>query len=467
MDPKAEKPLVSSDLNVVDITDQEKETNPEETSEEKPAPEEENKDNKNGSKSTETEGASPDKTAAPNMEDLRVLLEQLPYVKLEERGKLLFLSGWTRGDKERELLDRILKRWPDVLDLTGADAGDPQRMLEVDAVLFIVIGFENESVGFNFLRLIDLSYTFFNKTWDTASDLKGLAAPGTINNILNLPSSGSLLIASIDYTVNIANAVDERVAVLARPHLTTLNGTPASFHAGGEWVFRVSGVEKGDIKPYPFGIQVTVTPTLLRTPGEDGEPRVHLDIHAERKSVLEVLTAAASDEDVVFDTLSVKSQAVLGLDETLILSGLNQKESRTSNSGVPVIMDIPVIKYMFSQKITVETNTAVIILLTARDPAFAGEENRRSLNDFVEMRRAFVQAEQGTKQDMIRFQQRYPDWRNLAPNRFSSHFFLLESSDVYRRVSGEELIDEDLDLHLLDRIDTREKPTEEREREAE
>ena len=33
--------------------------------------------------------------------------------------------------------------------------------------------------------------------------------------------------------------------------------------AGGEIVFQVSGIERGDIKPYPFGTYLTVTPTLL------------------------------------------------------------------------------------------------------------------------------------------------------------------------------------------------------------
>ena len=92
---------------------------------------------------------------------------------------------------------------------------------------------------------------------------------------------------------------------------------------------------------------------------------------------------------------------------------------------------------------------AIIILLTPRDPAFWDEQNRKAIEEFVEKRRAYVQAKQGTAEDMQRFKERYPDWHKLAPNRFASHFFLMENSDVYRKASGMELASDDLDFDLL------------------
>jgi hypothetical protein len=96
-------------------------------------------------------------------------------------------------------------------------------------------------------------------------------------------------------------------------------------------------------------------------------------------------------------------------------------------------------------------------LLTPRDPAFNDARNRKALSTFIQMRRAFLKASLGKPKAMRQFRKRYPNWRDLAPNRFSSHFFLVEHSDLYRRVSGEDLIDEDLDLHLLDGGDEDEK----------
>jgi type II secretory pathway component GspD/PulD (secretin) len=140
---------------------------------------------------------------------------------------------------------------------------------------------------------------------------------------------------------------------------------------------------------------------------------------------------------------------VLSLGQTLILSGLSQREATTARSGVPILMYIPILKYLFSEWTTITTDSAVIILLTPRDPAFRDERNRKALAEFVEMRRAFLKARQGTQEDMRRFRERYPDWDQVPPNRFASHYFLLKNSELYRAVSGEDLTSEDLDLELL------------------
>ena len=58
------------------------------------------------------------------------------------------------------------------------------------------------------------------------------------------------------------------------------------------------------------------------------------------------------------------------------------------------------------------------------------EQNQRSLAEFVEKRRAFLRAKQGTEEDMRRFRERYPDWNQFAPNRFASHFFLMKNSEL-------------------------------------
>jgi type II secretory pathway component GspD/PulD (secretin) len=259
---------------------------------------------------------------------------------------------------------------------------------------------------------------------------------------------GWIFAAAASYSVNIANASSDRVAVLARPHLTALNGTPAKFLAGGELVYKVSGNISGDIKPYPFGTTLTVTPTLLRTPAEDGTPRVHLRVEAGRTSVLALLDQDPN-QPTTFTKVTVASEAVLSLGQTLILSGLSQRESRTGRSGVPGLMYIPILKYLFSTKSTIQADTAVIILLTPRDAAFRDERNQKALEEFVEKRRAFLQARQGTEENMRRFRERYPDWYQIPPNRFASHFFLMETSEIYRTVSGQDLTGEDVDLELL------------------
>lgn len=99
---------------------------------------------------------------------------------------------------------------------------------------------------------------------------------------------------------------------------------------------QAAGLNSGDIKPYPFGTSLKVSPTLLRTPGEDGSPRVHIVVEAGRTSVVQFLATDSPSDQVTFQKLNVTSEAVLSLGQTLILSGLNQRESISGGSGVPV-----------------------------------------------------------------------------------------------------------------------------------
>ena len=387
--------------------------------------------------------AEPDKEA----DDLRELLRDLPHVTVERRAGRLTLIGWTSGPAERAMLDRIVAESVEVLDLTSDDIVDSQRMIELDAVIFTVTVTNQEAVGFNFLNLIDVNFNYF------ASDSKGegtgyVSPPDVAGSVDGLSQQSWIFAAAASYSVNIANAADSHVTVLAQPHLTTLNGSSASFLAGGELIFEVSGINSGDIKPYPFGTSLTVTPTLLLTPAEDGTPRVRLKVEAGRTSGVSVLDADP-DAPINFQKVTVASEAVLNLGQTLILSGLTQREIRKEHSGVPGLMHVPILKHFFSTTSTIQSDAAVVILLTPRDAAFSDARNRKAMAEFVQMRREFLKARQGTAEDMRLFRERYPKWGDLPPNRFASHIFLMENSRIYRFVAGQDLSSEEIDLEVL------------------
>ena len=105
-------------------------------------------------------------------------------------------------------------------------------------------------------------------------------------------------------------------------------------------------------------------------------------------------------------------------------------------------------------KVTTTSDLALIILITPRDPAYWDARNRRATEEFVRKRRDFVAASKGTPADMERFRERYPDWDRIAPNRLASHFFLIENSETYRRLSGVDLASDNLDFDLLGKAPT-------------
>ncbi|HEY4646573.1 MAG TPA: hypothetical protein VIH25_09875 [Steroidobacteraceae bacterium] len=66
---------------------------------------------------------------------------------------------------------------------------------------------------------------------------------------------------------------------------------------------------------------------------------------------------------------AVSANVLLKMGQTLILSGLSEREIQRASSGVPVLKDIPVLQYLFSQKTTLDFTTSVLILITPRPPA--------------------------------------------------------------------------------------------------
>ncbi len=179
---------------------------------------------------TPAQAAVPPDADDAEAQALREIVRDLMHVTVERRGDRLTLAGWTSGVGDRKILDRILAGRTNVLDLTTEDAGDPQRLLEVDAIIFYVLGLDSKSLGHDFLRRVNVN-----------ASIADAANAGF----------GWLYSAAISYEVNIANATQERVAFLARPHLTALSGTPATFIAGGDTVYKVSGTTSGDIKVVP------------------------------------------------------------------------------------------------------------------------------------------------------------------------------------------------------------------------
>lgn len=387
-------------------------------------------------------------------ERVNALVSDLPNVAAQVRGDRVVLEGWTRGPQERALLDRILAREPDVLDLTTENMADADRMVDVDVIIVVVSETVAESIGFDFLKLINMQYNFF--TTVHRRDGYGYQASGPFGPVIGPVEHnwqyGEAFSANVDYNVNIANATDSLVQIVARPHLATLNGQVAEFLAGGEIVFKVNGIENGDIKPYPFGIQLKVTPTILRSNSTEQKDRVLLDVEAQRLSVLGRLLVSENDsgnDDVNFDKTRVASKAILRMDETLILSGLYQREHRKRFSGVPILRDIPVLRLFFSNRTEVDDVLSTIIFITPREPGKVNDDMVKTIEGFINRRIKYLQAIKGGDEAIEAFKQEFPDWYKPQANRYATHFFLVNNSDIYRSLRGEDLRTEQLRRDLL------------------
>ena len=147
--------------------------------------------------------------------------------------------------------------------------------------------------------------------------------------------------------------------VLAQPTLTALSGEEASFHAGGE--IPVLSGEKDDRLEYTYrelGVILGFIPTVL------SEDRIGISVRAEVK---EEDQSRTTDRSLPFLTArKARTTVEIGNGESFIIAGLFSTSSDRSESGVPLLKDVPAVGLLFGQTLTSAEERELIIAVTAR-----------------------------------------------------------------------------------------------------
>lgn len=229
------------------------------------------------------------------------------------------------------------------------------RMVLVDVIILRTEESRSESKGVNILDGLKttLSGEIFNYNRESGS--------GTINGHTN-KSGLKLSLDSLKYNLNIFNDAENKAEILARPSLLAVENEESRFYSGADLHVQLEDGDDGTLDVLPVGISLNVTPTFLN----DGY--VKIKVHAQR-SFLELVSSK-----VTFKTTSqtarttVDASAILKFGETLILSGLSEREKTGTKSGVPLLKEIPIIQYFFSKEEDIERKKSVIIMLTPRKP---------------------------------------------------------------------------------------------------
>ncbi len=148
--------------------------------------------------------------------------------------------------------------------------------------------------------------------------------------------------------------------LLANPKLVARDGTDATFHAGGEIPYATAaslGTVTVVFKPY--GVDLKISPHL------NGQGQIELSVDAEVSSP-DTQNGVTLSGNVVPGIRSRKasSQLTLAPGSTLTMAGLLQNDKEWTRDGVPVLMHIPVLKYIFSHKVISRHKTSVVVFVT-------------------------------------------------------------------------------------------------------
>jgi type IV pilus assembly protein PilQ len=152
--------------------------------------------------------------------------------------------------------------------------------------------------------------------------------------------------------------------VQAEPTVTVLNNRTANLTAGTQVPIRVidAGAGAGAATNFPraqvnmqqTGVIINVTPQITNN------RQVQMKLHIENSDV----QFQASDVGAVFPTQKIDNEVLVADGETAVMAGLTQTTVRLTKTGIPFLVDLPLIGRLFGVTNRQETKRDLLILIT-------------------------------------------------------------------------------------------------------
>jgi len=160
-----------------------------------------------------------------------------------------------------------------------------------------------------------------------------------------------------------ALASDAEVRILSTPHVVALNNEEARILVGSQVPFTQStrtglDVVVDQVVQYrDVGVQLTVIPTI----NADGYVTFRM---LQEVSALTAQNVEAALGASVISTREAETSAVVLNGQTVVIGGLMDESEEVTESGVPLLKDIPLLGYLFKSRGTRRVNTELAIFVT-------------------------------------------------------------------------------------------------------
>ncbi|WP_353140291.1 hypothetical protein [Limnohabitans sp.] len=164
--------------------------------------------------------------------------------------------------------------------------------------------------------------------------------------------------ASLVYSLNIANSLFAKNEVIARPSLSAVDRLPSVFFSGRTVSIASGTVNTGfTLSDKSVGTSLSITPTFV------DDENVLLSIRSSRSFIEPSEDAKIA---LVQSRNAVNASARVKFGQTYVLNGMIEREKDNVNSGVPLLMDIPIIQNLFSKSVKIDFNRQILTLVTVR-----------------------------------------------------------------------------------------------------
>jgi general secretion pathway protein D len=244
----------------------------------------------------------------------------------------------------------------------------------IESAIISVSLSDSQDFGFSYLQH---PQNIGNWTGVGALNNKTFASPGdyllNASGITNSSSGGGVIPGGFSYLMSFgqdldvavkAASADARAKILQRPRIQTSHNEPASLFVGESRPYPTSSYYGGgayggysSIQQLQIGVSLDVTPLI----NPDG--LVVLDIHQKIDAFEGNVTIANVGDVPITSEKEAQAKVSVRDHDTIILGGLIETDKNKSKSGVPFLMDIPMLGYLFRSSHTDEARRELIVLI--------------------------------------------------------------------------------------------------------
>src|SRR5690606_11130186 len=192
----------------------------------------------------------------------------------------------------------------------------------------------------------------------------GEVAGGIVGGVAGATTQLAFGLLNGNLAVAVANLVKNlRGEALAKTQITTIDNSEARIFMGEKVPIRVLDANgRQAIQLQDAGTSLTVTHHVTA----DG--RILLDLLPEK-----YFFRVDPSSGTIIQNQSAKTTVVVGDGETVVISCLTTKEETTTETGVPLLKDVPLIGYLFKHSATSSRKRDLIIFVT---PHIVAQANR-------------------------------------------------------------------------------------------
>lgn len=294
--------------------------------------------------------------------EIAAFLTAIPNAKASIIGDKVIVEGDNLPDLDIAKIDELAKRYPQIVNFTNRLGWEQTVLMDVKVVEFPTnklrdIGLKWSAVGGGAVGGIWSPGRRGHGPYQIS--VQGGPISSADNTSGSTPVSSSLNVLSalnlgLNAQLNLL-AQDGHASILAEPQLSARNGSKASFLAGGEFPYTVTTIAGPTVLFKPYGVKLDIFPRVDRS----GVVRATID-----SEVSSIDTSLSTPSGPALRTRKTNTEFNVKNGETIVLSGLLQRNSSTDINKVPLLGDIPVLGALFRSKRFQNDETELVVFVT-------------------------------------------------------------------------------------------------------